>query len=90
MCLYFIRSFLGKPIGNGHPMAVVVTRRDIAQHLLQFSSESVFTCDVVAAAIGLAVLNTVRAESLKFNAEAVGTFLREGLRTLASKHKVIG
>jgi 4-aminobutyrate aminotransferase-like enzyme len=81
--------FAGKPLANGYPLAVVVTRSSIAAHL-DPEALSHYKCDNVAAAIGLSVIRTIRSESLIQNATNVGTFLREGLRSLAADHQNIG
>lgn len=80
---------IGKPLGNGHPMACIATRSDIASKLVRVGSHE-YVCDLVSAAVGLAVLNTVRSQSLQLNARTVGDFLREGIRAMAGKHSNIG
>ena len=49
---------LGKPIGNGFPMAAIVTRREIAEAYWKSGSQyfNTFGGNAVAAAAGLAVL----------------------------------
>ncbi len=87
MTLYFLIT--GKPLGNGHPMALVVTRKQIASCLGE-DRLNCFTCDNVTAAIGISVLNTVRNENMMKNARNVGSFLREGLKTLMNDHPNVG
>ena len=82
-------SFSGKPLGNGHPMAVVVTKSSIAS-CLGVEQLASFSCDNVSAAIGSAVVNVIRNENLQLNARNVGSFLREGLKGLANDHRYIG
>lgn len=76
---------LGKPMGNGYPMAAVVTSREIAD---AFASKShffsTFAGSPVAAAAGTAVLDVVQSEGLAANAEAVGTYLKKEIRALGS------
>ncbi|CAL8141331.1 unnamed protein product [Orchesella dallaii] len=80
---------IGKPLGNGHPMACVATRSSIAAKLGN-DTLGYYACDLVSAAIGLAVLNTVRSLSLQLNARTVGEFLREGIKALGQQHQNIG
>ncbi len=83
---------LGKPMGNGHPVAAAVTRREIAEAFAERYPEffSTFGGNTVAAAVALAVLDVVQEEGLQGNAEEVGAFLRDGLLELAQRHEVIG
>jgi len=82
---------LGKPMGNGHPLAAVVTTPAIAE---RFAGESeyfnTFGGNPVSCAAGLAVLDVIEAESLQDNAQATGEYLREGLRGLQARHAAIG
>jgi 4-aminobutyrate aminotransferase-like enzyme/Ser/Thr protein kinase RdoA (MazF antagonist) len=82
---------LGKPIGNGQPLAAVVTTPAIAASLARagefFSS---FGGNSVSCAAGLAVLDVIEREGLVENARRVGGVLREGLEALAKRHPAIG
>jgi 4-aminobutyrate aminotransferase-like enzyme len=82
---------LGKPIGNGFPLAAVVTTREIAGSFdngMEFFST--FGGNPVACAAGLAVLDVLESEGLVANAEQVGGHLSDGLRRLAERHELIG
>ena len=82
---------MGKPIGNGHPMAAVVTRPEIAAAFANgMEYFSTFGGNPVSAAIGLAVLDVVRDERLMHNAASVGERLMTGVRALAERHRLIG
>ena len=82
---------LGKPIGNGHPMAAVVTRPEIAAAFANgMEYFSTFGGNPVSAAIGLEVLDVIRDERLMHNADEVGTAMKDGLRSLAERHPLIG
>jgi 4-aminobutyrate aminotransferase-like enzyme/Ser/Thr protein kinase RdoA (MazF antagonist) len=83
---------MGKPIGNGHPMGAVVTTRAIAESFEKKGMEffSTFGGNPVSCAIGSAVLDVIEEEKLQDNALHVGTFLRDGLRDLMSRHALIG
>ena len=82
---------LGKPIGNGHPMAAVVTTPEIADAFANgMEYFSTFGGNPVSAAIGLEVLDVIRDERLMHNANEVGTAMKNGLRSLAERHPLIG
>jgi 4-aminobutyrate aminotransferase-like enzyme len=81
----------GKPMGNGHPLAAVVTTRAIADAFdngMEFFST--FGGNPVSCAIGLAVLDVVEREQLQAHALLVGQRLLAGLRDLATRHPLIG
>jgi 4-aminobutyrate aminotransferase-like enzyme len=82
---------LGKPMGNGHPVAAVVTRSDIVD---RFAAEteffSTFGGNPVACAAAMAVLDVLGEERLVENAAAIGETIRAGVRALAGRHPAIG
>jgi 4-aminobutyrate aminotransferase-like enzyme len=82
---------LGKPLGNGHPHAGVITRPDLLE-IFAFSALyfNTFAGNPVSAAAGLAVLDVMEREKLMQNAKVVGTYLQQGLAALARKHELIG
>ncbi|RME18800.1 MAG: aminotransferase class III-fold pyridoxal phosphate-dependent enzyme [Alphaproteobacteria bacterium] len=74
---------LGKPMGNGYPVAGVVTRRDlIAAFREGFGYFNTFAATPVAAAAASAVLDVIESEGLQARAEEVGRALRAGLGAL--------
>jgi 4-aminobutyrate aminotransferase-like enzyme/Ser/Thr protein kinase RdoA (MazF antagonist) len=79
-----------KSAGNGHPLGVVICRREIADafdaHNSYFSSAG---GGPVSCEIGLAVLDALRDEDLPGNALRVGERLRAGLLELAERHASI-
>lgn len=82
---------LGKPIGNGHPIGVVVTTQAIADKFAQGPEYfSTFGGSTLSCRIGKEVLDIVDDEGLMENARIMGNRLLEGLRQLQSKHSVIG
>jgi 4-aminobutyrate aminotransferase-like enzyme len=82
---------LGKPMGNGHPLAAVVTRPEIAAALAEDSGYfNTFGGNPVSCAAGLAVLDVIEKEGLQENALEVGQFLRERLKLLRKKYPVLG
>ncbi|QQS42506.1 MAG: aminotransferase class III-fold pyridoxal phosphate-dependent enzyme [Acidobacteriota bacterium] len=77
---------LGKPMGNGHPMAAVITTEEIAKSFetgMEFFSS--FGGNTVSCAVGSAVLEVIEDEGLQENAAEVGGHLLEGLRGLVEK-----
>lgn len=82
---------LGKPIGNGHPLAATIARRDVVQAFADHSGYfNTFGGNPVSAAAGLAVLEIVERDKLQQHALAVGEQLRAGLLALADRHAMIG
>lgn len=82
---------LGKPIGNGHPLAALVTTREIADRFNQgMEFFSTFGGNNVSCAVGLAVLETVKREGLQQHALEVGDVLLSGMRELQSQYEIIG
>lgn len=82
---------LGKPIGNGHPMAAVITTPEIARAFangMEFFSS--FGGNPVSAAVGMAVMDVIEAEGLQDRARLTGDHLCAGLRALAADHPLIG
>jgi 4-aminobutyrate aminotransferase-like enzyme/Ser/Thr protein kinase RdoA (MazF antagonist) len=82
---------LGKPMGNGHPLAAVVTRPEIAETLANETGYfNTFGGNPVSCAAGLAVLEVIEKEALQQNALEVGQYLRERLANLQRDYPVIG
>jgi 4-aminobutyrate aminotransferase-like enzyme len=82
---------LGKPIGNGHPVAAVVTRSDIVDRFAARTTFfSTFGGNPVACAAALAVLDVIEDEGLVAHAATVGDWLRAELAALAERHPGIG
>ena len=82
---------LGKSIGNGHPLSMVITNKKIADRfnngMEYFNS---FGGNPVSCAIGHEVLNVIKEERLQQNAHKVGTFLKKMLTELKHRHSIIG
>ena len=82
---------LGKPIGNGHPVAAVVTRGDLADSFdngMEFFST--FGGSTLSCVIGKKVLEVTQREGLQQHAATVGQKLLEGFKQLKLKHPLIG
>lgn len=82
---------LGKPMGNGFPVAAVVARADLINgfrdRTMYFNT---FGGNPVACAAADAVLDVIEGERLVDNAREVGDHLRAGLARLATRHDLIG
>ena len=82
---------VGKPMGNGMPIAAVITRRDLAARLSpEGDFFSTFGGNPVAAAAALAVLDVMDDEGVIENARVIGEYLAGQLRSLAEHHPLIG
>ncbi|KAM6923677.1 5-phosphohydroxy-L-lysine phospho-lyase [Xenentodon cancila] len=83
---------MGKPMGNGHPLACVATTRDIAGAFTANGVEyfNTFGGNPVSCAIGLAVLDVIDEEDLRGNALRVGLHLKDLLTKLQERHEIIG
>ncbi len=81
---------MGKPMGNGHPIAAVAGRAGV---LAEFARGrryfNTYGGNSVSCATALAVLEVIRSENLLENARRSGDYLRRGLRALAERHSAI-
>jgi 4-aminobutyrate aminotransferase-like enzyme len=82
---------MGKPLGNGFPLAAVAMTEKIAE---AFSNGpeffSTFGGSSASCAAGAAVLDVLHQEQLPGQARRVGDILIVGLRELATRHALIG
>jgi len=82
---------MGKPIGNGHPLAAVVTTREIANAFHNgMEYFNTFGGNPVSCAVGLAVLDVIEDERLQAHAFRVGAGLKNRLEALIDRHPIIG
>jgi len=82
---------MGKPVGNGHPLGVVVTSAEVLGRFLDATGLfSTFGGNTVACAAGNAVLDVIERDGLIENGCAVGDYLRRQLRELAKSRPLIG
>ena len=81
---------MGKPMGNGHPIAGMAARPDL---LAEFGARSryfnTFGGNPVSAAAGIAVLEVIESEGLMANAQRTGAYLLNRLRQLQAQHALI-
>ncbi|MGB7837377.1 MAG: aminotransferase class III-fold pyridoxal phosphate-dependent enzyme, partial [Terrimicrobiaceae bacterium] len=81
---------MAKGIGNGFPLAAVVTTPEIGSVLAQRIHFNTFGGNPVAMAAGKAVLEVIEREKLQENALRLGGYLLAGLEKLKQKHGLIG
>ncbi len=81
---------VGKPIGNGHPLAAVICTPEVAEAFANgMEYFNTFGGNPVSAAIGNEVLSVVEGEKLQENALIVGTYLKSQLNDLRKAFPVI-
>jgi 4-aminobutyrate aminotransferase-like enzyme len=82
---------MGKPIGNGHPLAAVATTREIADAFdTGMKYFNTFGGNPVSCEVGLAVLDEIDRGGLQQHAADVGEYLRARLNGLQEAHPAIG
>jgi 4-aminobutyrate aminotransferase-like enzyme/Ser/Thr protein kinase RdoA (MazF antagonist) len=82
---------LGKPMGNGHPLAAVITTAEIADAFANgMEYFNTFGGNPVSCAIGMAVLDVIENEKLQQNAHRVGKRLLKGLQALMERYPLVG
>jgi alanine-glyoxylate transaminase/(R)-3-amino-2-methylpropionate-pyruvate transaminase len=81
---------MAKGIGNGFPLAAVVTTPEIAQTLSQRLHFNTYGGNPIVSAVGRAVLRTIDDENLQENCAVVGGHLKQRLLQLKDKHDIIG
>jgi 4-aminobutyrate aminotransferase-like enzyme len=82
---------MGKPLGDGHPLAAVVTTPEIAGCFARkYGYFNTFGGNPVSAAVGLAVLDVIEQEGILRSVHDTGAGLGTGLRALMARHEQIG
>jgi 4-aminobutyrate aminotransferase-like enzyme len=82
---------MGKPMGNGYPVAGLVLQPDvIAAFGARARYFNTFGGNAVAAATAMAVLEVIEGEALQANAANVGGYFRDELLSLAKRHECLG
>ncbi|MGN6494236.1 MAG: aminotransferase class III-fold pyridoxal phosphate-dependent enzyme [Agriterribacter sp.] len=81
---------MGKPIGNGHPLAAVVVTNEIADAFNNgMEYFNTYGGNPVSMATGLAVLDVIEGEEMQQHAKQTGEYLMEGLRKLMHAYPII-
>ncbi len=82
---------IGKPIGNGHPLAAVVCTRQVADAFANgMEYFNTFGGNPVSCAIGREVLSMIKDEKLQENASRIGNYLKSELQKLQKDFSTIG
>lgn len=82
---------IGKPLGNGHPLAAVACTQEVAEKFANgMEYFNTFGGNPVSCAIGTEVIRVVKREKLQENALQVGTFLKDELKKMAQEFPIIG
>ncbi len=81
---------MAKGIGNGCPLAAVVTTPEIARTLAARIHFNTYGGNPVCTAMGRAVLQVIDQENLQANCLARGAQLKAGFAKLAARHTLIG
>ncbi|MCF8098873.1 MAG: aminotransferase class III-fold pyridoxal phosphate-dependent enzyme, partial [Desulfarculaceae bacterium] len=81
---------MAKGIGNGLPLAAVVTTPEISRALAQRIHFNTYGGNPVSCAAGKAVLEVVDRENLQQRCAEIGGYLLDGLGRLKEQHQIIG
>lgn len=81
----------GKPMGNGHPMAALVTTKSIADKFDNgVTFFNTFSANPVSCAFGKAVLDVLENDQLQANTVKQAKVLFDGLKRLKEKYPFVG
>jgi len=82
---------MGKPMGNGHPLAGLAGKPEILDAFGRKSRYfNTFGGNPVSCAVGMAVLDVIENQNLRQHVSRVGGELQGGIRRLAERHELIG
>ena len=82
---------IGKPLGNGHPVAAVVCTEEVANKFANgMEFFNTFGGNPVSCAIAAEVLQVVEDECLQLNALEVGEYLKTELKKLSKSFPIMG
>ena len=81
---------VGKSLGNGHPVAAVITSKEIAKKFTSIVSYYNYLGDPTSCAVGLAVLEQLEDGSVMENVRTVGKFLLKKLDQLCQSYDFVG
>ncbi len=81
---------MGKPIGNGFPLAGVIAREELVnQFRASTRSFNTFASSPLQAEVGMAVLDVLESENLCEKAANVGAYLRDQLASLTARYDAV-
>ncbi|MDF1813562.1 MAG: aminotransferase class III-fold pyridoxal phosphate-dependent enzyme [Verrucomicrobiales bacterium] len=81
---------MAKGIGNGFPLAAVVTTPEIAASMTSHIHFNTYGGNPFISRVGRAVLETIDKDGLQKNSAEIGGYLLEKLEKLQEKHDLIG
>jgi alanine-glyoxylate transaminase/(R)-3-amino-2-methylpropionate-pyruvate transaminase len=81
---------MAKGIGNGAPLAAVVTRPEVAAAMAKRLHFNTYGGNPVSMAQGLATLDVILEEKIQQRAKDVGGYLKSGLQELQKRHAIVG
>lgn len=81
---------MAKGMGNGFPMAAVVTTPEIGDLLSQALHFNTFGGNPMTCAVGSAVLDVIDEEKLQDNSKNVGSYFLSELAKLRDEFEIIG
>jgi len=83
---------VGKPFGNGMPLAAVITTKEISDafELMNVEYFNTFGGNPVSCAAGLAMLDELESKNFQEHALVVGNYMISKFRHLQEKHSIIG
>ena len=82
---------IGKPLGNGHPIAAVACTKEVAEKFANgMEFFNTFGGNPVSCTIATEVLREVKREKLQENALAIGEYLKSELKKRSKKFPIIG
>ncbi|CAL2076765.1 Peptidase M23 [Tenacibaculum dicentrarchi] len=82
---------IGKPLGNGHPIAAVACTQKVAEAFANgMEYFNTFGGNPVSCAIATEVIRTVKRDKLQENALEVGNYLKSSLKELSKEFPIIG
>ncbi len=81
----------GKPMGDGHPISVLVTTREHAENFSRkYEYFNTTAGNPVSSAVGKAVIDVIDQENLLNRVTDSGVYLTEKLRELKQRHEIVG
>lgn len=82
---------MGKPMGNGHPIAGLVVQSDLLESFGKANRYfNTFGGNTVSVAVGLAVLDELERMDAPAHVAGTGDLMQSGLASLSEKHACIG
>lgn len=80
---------MAKSLGSGVPIGGIMAKEEIASAMVPGTHASTYGGNPLVCAAAIAVVETIEQDGLLQNADAMGTYTRDKIETLAQKHSVI-